>query len=255
MIQVLSRALNILELLASEPGREFPLGDISSRLGLDKGTCANILRTLRDRGYVSQPYPRSGYKLGYKAYHITGRNIENDELTKVARSDMENLGRLINETVLLSVIRNDRRVTLYSTVPDREIIVRTKGEKAIYSACTGRVIMAYYTPDHLEKLIIRLGLPSAEEWPGVALSQDPAGKLANELARIRQDGYAIHRDTQGIVGFAAPLFKGGHIAGSIGLYLPVERLRDEKETLTLLLDCAGKVNVKLERTSAAEGSS
>lgn len=251
MIQVISRALNILELLSSEPGREIPLGDISGRLGLDKGTCANILKTLRDRGYVSQPYPRSGYILGYKAYQITGRSIENDELTKIARSDIDSLGRRINESVLLSVIRNDRRVVLYSTVPDREIIVRTTGDKPIYSACTGRVIMANYTPAHLEKLIIRIGLPSASEWPVVAGAENPAGTLANELSRIRRDGYAVHRDTGGIIGFAAPLFKEGHITGGVGLYLPLERLSDEKTMLTALLDCAASINLKIKRTTAA----
>ncbi len=251
MIQVLSRALNLLEMLSSESGREVSLLDLSSRLGLDKGTCANILRTLKDRGYVSQSRPRGGYKLGYKVYQITGRGIENDELTKIARSDMETLGRSINETVLLSVIRNDRRVVLYNTTPDRDIIVRTTGDKPIYSACTGRVIMAYYTPSHLEKLIIRIGLPSDGQWPDVEGASNPAGRLANELAQIKQDGYAIHRDTQGIVGFAAPLFRQGHIAGSVGLYLPVERLADEKATLAALLDCAARINLKIEKTTAA----
>ena len=51
MIQVLNKAINILELLSSDATREFPLAEIASSLEMDKGTCANILKTLRLRGY------------------------------------------------------------------------------------------------------------------------------------------------------------------------------------------------------------
>ena len=42
MIQVINRALNILEILAQEPDKEFGLSEIATAVELNAGTCANI---------------------------------------------------------------------------------------------------------------------------------------------------------------------------------------------------------------------
>lgn len=248
MIRSIEKALGILELLSANEGRELGLATIAETMGMDKGTCANIIKTLRLKGYIDQSAPRGGYKIGYKIYHLTGRAIENDFLTKIARSDVEALGKGLNETALLSVVRNDRRIILCDTAPDHEIIVRTRGEKSVYAACTGRVIIANYSPSHLEQFVLRLGLPSKEEWPEIYLSPHPEGELINALTVIKQDGYAIQRDSNGIVGFAAPLFREGHIAGAVGVYLPAERLQDEAAILSSVLACAREINLKIKRS-------
>ena len=54
MIQVINRALNILEILAQEPDKEFGLSEIATTVELSAGTCANILKTLVYRNYVEQ---------------------------------------------------------------------------------------------------------------------------------------------------------------------------------------------------------
>ena len=46
MIKVIDKALNIIELLASEQNRKFQLGEIADTLEMDHGTCANIIKTL-----------------------------------------------------------------------------------------------------------------------------------------------------------------------------------------------------------------
>ncbi|MBQ7610939.1 MAG: helix-turn-helix domain-containing protein [Bacteroidales bacterium] len=245
MIQVLSRAMRILEILGENPSRTYSLAEISQKLSLDKGTCANILKTLCSGGFVQQEAPRSGYKLGYLLYHLTGRPVENEELTKTARRDIELLGASLNETALLSIIRNDRRITLYNTVPDREIIVRTSIDKSVYSACTGRVIIANYSPSHLEKLLIRIGLPEKDEWPEVYDSPHPSQALANALAEIKRNGYATQHDANGIVGFAAPLWKNGHVKGAVGIYLPENRLDDKEKLISAVLETAAEINRKI----------
>ena len=53
MIQVINRALNILEILAQEPDKEFGLSEIATAVELNAGTCANILKTLVYRNYVT----------------------------------------------------------------------------------------------------------------------------------------------------------------------------------------------------------
>lgn len=248
MIQVIEKALNILELLANEESREFPLGEIANTLNMDHGTCSNIIKTLSSRGYINQKGPRCGYKLGYMPYKLTNSAINNEELTKIARDEIDDLGRRLNETAILSCIKNDKRIVLYNTIPDRELIVRTNVDKSIYSANTGRVIIANYTPAHLEKCLIRLGLPSKDEWPEIHESDNPQGELVNKLATIRIVGYEIHHDSNGIVGVAAPIFKTGHVVGSVGVYMPKMRYIDEKAILAAVLDSAAEINRKIKLT-------
>lgn len=248
MIKSVEKALSILSLLGTDAEREFPLTEIASTLKMDVGTCANLIKTLRCQGFIDQETPRKGYRLGYKIYHLTGRYIENDQLTKIARADIQALGRKFNETALLSVTRNDKRIVLFNTIPDREILVRTNVERSIYSACTGRVIIANYSPVHLDKFLVRAGIPTREEWPEIYESENPEGALRNALASIRHAGYVVHHDRNGIIGFGAPLMREGHIVGSVGLYLPISRLGNEQATLQAVIDCARRINEKLERS-------
>lgn len=248
MIQSIIRAMNIVELLAQNPRQALTLSEISEELNMDKGTCANILRTLLSRGYVQQDAPRSGYQFGYMFYKLTNTAIENNELTKIAREDVEKLGQTTNESAILSIIKNDKRIVLFYTTPNRELFVRTNVDKSVYTANTGRVILAHYTPDHLEKFIIRNRIPSKEEWPAIYNSPDPELELRRRLHKIRDTGYEVDSDSNGIIGFAAPLWRRGHIAGSLGLYMPISRLTDKNAIIDALLKTAENINRKLELT-------
>lgn len=248
MILVIGKALNILELLSRNTGKEFPLGEIADTLGMDRGTCANIIKTLAARGYVQQTGPRQGYKLGYMVYNLANSAVNNDDLTKIAREDVTWLGNTLNEAAILSVIRNDKRVVLFHTDPDWEVVVKTNIAKSIYSANTGRVILANYSPAHQEKFIIRNGLPTKEEWPEIYLSDNPSGELMNQLAIIRNNGYEIFTDQNDIEGFAAPLFNEGHVIGSVGVYMPIFRVGNKQAVLRKVLDCAEEINQKISDT-------
>lgn len=248
MIQSIVKAMNIIELLAANPQREISLSDIADTLKMDHGTCANIIKTLAARGYVQQSAPRRGYKFGYMFYKLTGTAIVNEDLTKIAREDVETLGRVTNESAILSIIKNDKRIVLFNTTPDRELIVRPNIDKSVYSANTGRVILANYTPDHLEKFIIRNGLPTEQEWPAIYESKNPDLEFRRYLHKIRRDGYVVDADSNGIVGFAAPLWRAGHVAGSVGVYLPASRLHNEQELLALVVSTAESINRKLDLT-------
>ena len=247
MIQVVERALNILGLLGMNPKKGFTLSEIASAFSLDKGTCTRIMKTLLAKGYVNQDSPRGVYKLGYKFYHIIGHPVENDELTKTARRDIDALGKTFNETALLTVVANDKRVVLYSTNPDRDLVVRTNLERDVYSVGAGRVIIANYTPSHLDRVLTRLGLPKQEEWPEVLQSDHPEKELRNALTIIKQRGYYILDDKHGITGFAAPLFKSGHVVGCVVIYIPNNRLKEPKTVLKALLDCSDSINKKLAK--------
>ena len=145
-------------------------------------------------------------------------------------------------------LKFDRNYTyLYYTNPDRELLVRHNIAKSVYAANTGRVILANYRPGHLEKCLIRLGLPTIDEWPEIYASNNPAGELRNWLVNIKSTGYEICTDKNGVVGIAAPLFSGGHVVGSVGVYLPKIRYDEGDGMLEKVLDTARAINDKIEK--------
>src|SRR5574340_1645545 len=102
MIQVINRALDILEFLASEPERPKSLSEIAEKLDLNSGTCANIIKTLVNRRYVEKLDKKRGYFLGAKAYGLTGNDGYKKDLIGAAKEILEGLTKKLNENSLLA---------------------------------------------------------------------------------------------------------------------------------------------------------
>lgn len=247
MIQVINRALNILEFIAKEPTKEYSLTEISDNLKFQHSTCANILKTLVNRGYVDQPKAKGGYKLGKMIYQLTDANKKHTELINITRNLMVELRDTINETVILSVVRNNKRFLLNEIPSTHEIHVQTKKEVSIYSATTGRMILAHSTPENLNWIIDKVGLPTEEEWSGI----DTKEILFDELNKIKLQKIIITLNKNQVVGIASPIFKNNKIIASLGIYLPVTRFgKDEKEFIEKeFIKIANKINLLIARLS------
>ena len=63
MIKVLHKAFDILENMSAHKDRVFSLTELAEMIGEKPTTCANIVKTLCDRGYLCRAEPR-GYALG-----------------------------------------------------------------------------------------------------------------------------------------------------------------------------------------------
>ncbi len=244
MIQVIHRAFNILELLAENADRELGLSEIADSLELNHGTCANILRTLVGRGYVEHvTSTKRGYKLGPQAYRLADSRLRNTELIDVARSTMESLGAEIGEQVILSVVRNDKRVVLHEIPCTRELQVRTAGEASVFRTTTGRMILSHYPARELDELIKRVGLPTKEDWPEARTKAD----LVRLLGDIRGNGVEVYCNRNHVAGLAVPIFKDGEVIASLGVYLPEIRFSpaERPKLISLLKEAAAEINGKL----------
>ena len=71
MIQVLNRAFDILELVAIKRDSDIGLSEIADTLGLNHGTCANIIKTMISREYIEKTSSRGGYRLGSRCQYLT----------------------------------------------------------------------------------------------------------------------------------------------------------------------------------------
>lgn len=221
MIQVINRALDILELMASDRTKLFTLSEITSHLNLNKATCANIIKTMVNRGYIEQHGRMTGYKLGPMSYLLTGNYYHKQELIAAASEPMAQLTEKLNEGCILAVLKNGERVILHEVKSTHELQVVNSKEKEVYRTSTGRMILACMEKKEQINFIKKNGLPPNDAWPGITNEEE----LFCELQRLNKHQISLQVSKTQIAGLAVPLFSDGKVIASLGVYLPLSRYK------------------------------
>lgn len=234
MIQVLHRALNILEFVANEPDREYSLSEIANFAKINNSTCANIIKTLLGRKYLEQAKKGQGYKLGPQAYILTGNYSIKKRLLNAAIEPMQELRDNLNESCIVAIMKNNMRVTLHKEINQHEVqvVINNNEEKNVYLTATGRVILACMNHEKQSKFIQKYGLPG-DIWPEIKDESD----LKRELKNIRYKQQTTHNDGNYVVGIASPIYLKGEVIAALGVYLPEYRFTDNlKEKICKEID-------------------
>lgn len=220
MIQVLERATEILRYLSAGRERNIPLSEISEALGIHKATCANILKSMKDLGLVFQEDYRSGYTVGDKIYTFAGLPSGHSDkaLIRTMKPIMDNLCKEINENLMLTVIRGNKRVLIYKALGKNDIEAKVIDEMEPWPATTAKVILAHYDKAKLNTFIKSVGMPG-DAWDGIVDREE----LEARLKTIR-DARHITVINHHFACIAAPIFDNGEVVASLGCYLPDIRL-------------------------------
>lgn len=245
MVQVVVRALRILEFVATHGSEPVQMIKIAEHVGLSQPTTANIVKTLLDNQYLEQLGRKRGYRLGIGAYNLTGSLAYSQDLTLAAKEHVNELNKQLNETALFAVIRNNKRVILYMAECDQALQVKTEPVVDVYKTSTGRLLMAYLPPKELNSLIVAIGLPAKNVWPG-AETRDGLEKILKE---IRENEFVQVLSAQHTVGFAVPVYRKDQVVASLSVFVPASRYTDEhKEKISKLISrAAKKITEQLEK--------
>ncbi|TDH28734.1 IclR family transcriptional regulator [Segetibacter sp. 3557_3] len=245
MIQVIERALDILEFVAQHGKEPVQLIKIAENAGLSQPTTANIVKTLVNRNYLEHVGRKEGYRLGANAYQLTGNLAYSQNLILAAKDLMEDLTESLNETCLLAVIRNNKRFVVHTVQSNQDLQVRTRIEAPIYQTASGRLLLAYQSQKDLDRFIQVVGIPDAQQWPGVQTRE----KLEKALQKIREDQFSHTVNANHILGFAVPIYKNKQVVASLSVYLPESRLTPaHKANITkLMLRTANKIKERLNK--------
>lgn len=245
MIQVIERAIDILEFVALHGKEPVQLIKIAEQVKLSQPTCANIVKTLVERNFLENVSRKTGYILGAGAYKLTGSLSYNQDLMLVAKPIMEELTTELNETSLLGVIRNNKRFILHSVLSDQDLQVRAKVEADVFGTASGRTMVAFLSPKELDTLLEAAGYPSDEVWAG-AQTREGMEKLNK---KIRKDNLAQTVSNKHIVGFAVPVYRKDKVIASLSVFLPESRLNaSHKDQIIKALHTAGnKITSRFEK--------
>jgi IclR family transcriptional regulator, KDG regulon repressor len=241
MIQVLNRAIDLLEQIANEPDRPKALNELADSLMLNHGTCANILKTLVTRGYVEQVGTKKGYILGAKSYTLTNNEGYKKDLIEAAREPMNALTNIVNENCLLAILKDNQRLAIYQTAAEQDLQVRTADLKPVYDSASGRMLLAMLPADKVQKFVARYGLPAEDSWPEIKSEK----QLLDAVSLMKREELAIQTiPNRHVTGLAVPIYKSGLVVASLSIYLPEYRYMamDKQRLINSLKDCAKKIN-------------
>lgn len=215
MIQVVDRTFDILEMLA-RADRPLSNTDIAASLGIAVQTTNNLLRTLYNRGYVSQDSSRH-YRLGAQCFFLGSFA---DRWSALRRRLAEPLRELVAEsgfTAFAGVIENDRLLSIALLQPgERELLSPPQGWwDELHSTASGRLLLALLPAAERARLFART---ARRQVTGKTVVD--TAELETLCAGIARAGYAEVRDESrlGVSSLAIPLHDlGGQVIAALAV--------------------------------------
>lgn len=224
-VRAVERTLNILFLVsaAKEP---LGLAQISSETGVDKATALRMLATLESFRLVQRDEVTRAYSIGSGAWQLS--SAYQAEIKVVSESHLRELRDATGESVSLVVARGLDRVMLMAIEASHElrVVPQLNSVLPIYSGASGKVFMAFMTPDKRERVIELTGLRPVNERSIVDRET-----YLQALEAVRQQGFAVSSGdvTFGAAAIAAPILDAkGEVLAVVSLRGPEVRLNPER---------------------------
>jgi len=226
-VQVIDRALAILEVLADE-GPALTLAELAGRIRLPKSTVLRLLNVLRQHRFVARDSRSGDYSLGLKLVELGTCASSQLDFVERARPHLDRLMAATSETVFLSVLDGTEAVAVDRVESPRTVRVPLNigGRTPAYCTANGKALLAFLPEAEIEARLSRAKLRRYTRNTIVTISG-----LRNEFRRVRTMGYAIDREEreEGLKCVAAPVRNHtGAVVASVGILGPAFRMADRK---------------------------
>jgi IclR family acetate operon transcriptional repressor len=237
-VQVLGRAIAILNHLAQADGGGASLTEVGNAVGLAASTTHRLLTSLESERYVRYDAETKLWSVGVQAFIMGNGFLRTRDLVRLARPHMRVLMEASGETVNLAI--EDQGTAVYlSQVECREMMrtfARLGARVPMHCSGVGKALLSALDDAALARHLDRHGLARM-----TARTLTDAKMLGADLAAARARGYAID-DEEHAVGLrcvAAPIFnEHGDPVGAVSLSGPMARITDVR--MPILGDLVGR---------------
>jgi DNA-binding IclR family transcriptional regulator len=211
-------ALCLLNVL-SESDRPLGVSELARQLEVGKSSVHSLLAILREYRWVER-HPSGRYGLGLRAFEI-GAVAAEQRAGMALMPRAEQLARETNEAVSLAVLDGDHAIVVRRIESTQLVRVHLKlgSRMPLHRSASGKVLLAHMRASSVEH---RVPCDAA---------------LVDELATIRQRGYAVSRDEMvaGVSTIATPVFgSAGVVTAALSLAAPSPRFDPDKWVEPLL---------------------
>ena len=204
-------------MLAAE-GQPMTARQIADRLRVPLSSTYRYLGVLADFG-LARPVGNSGhYALGPKTVSLWVSFRRSFDLAAVARPCMVDLARETEETVLLTVVVQNRAVAIEAVDSPLPIhySFRLGVERPLYAGASAKALLAFLDEPQIEEVLAE----ARREAPHLC------GGLREAIRRIRADGYAVSEGEvdPGACAVGVPIFGEGNVLeGALSVVAPSYR--------------------------------
>lgn len=222
---------------------EATASELATHLDMAVSTVHKHLQTLVENGLLVK---RDGtYQLGLKLFHLGTRAKQRDTRFTLARETVYDLADRTSEVVNFSVKENGRAITLFDSLDTGTLEGFQKGQYFyLHSAAAGKAMLAEMEEERVEEIIEQWGLPQLT--PHTITDRTA---LYDELARIRERGYAVNDEEawESLKAVAVPVHNpDGSVLGAMDISGPPYRLPYERELAQILTDGVAELETALE---------
>ncbi|MGB7190251.1 MAG: IclR family transcriptional regulator [Acidobacteriaceae bacterium] len=187
-VQVLDRAINILEFVARQGGGEAGLPELSAAMKLHKTTTHRIAHVLESRGLLRRAPDSNRYRLGLHLYDLGCHALDNVNIRDEARPIMTRVAFEVGETVHLAVL--DRAEVLYieRIEAQRSLTMGSKlgARNPVYCTALGKAILAFSPEAEIDQALAGCRMQARTKNTITSVLS-----FRRELERIRDRGYSI----------------------------------------------------------------
>jgi len=209
-INSLAKGLKVLSIF-TEKEKELSLTEISQRLNMSKGSIQRVTYTLTSLGYLEKNEETKKYQLGLKVLTLGFTLLNSIELRQLAYPYMKALSDELNITVNLATLDKTEIVYLERIKVRQLLDINLYVGSRLPAFCTsmGKAILAFLPPKKFTEYLDHVELK-----PITIHSIVDKDRLKDELAKIRNKGYAINNEELviGLRSIASPIINSDRVA-------------------------------------------
>ena len=224
-IQALDRALDMLDLLASQPG--LTLSEIADQMKQSPSTVHRVLHTLSARGVTETDPATQTWHIGPATFRLGSAFMRRSGIVERARPFLRNLMEHTFETANLGILNGD--AVLFVAQAETQETIRAffpPGTRSpLHASGIGKALLAFGRPETLRFLLDKGELTRFTD-----KTLTTADALHEDMARIRARGFSFDDEekTRGMRCIAAPVFDlTGEAVAGISVSGPTHRIGHE----------------------------
>jgi IclR family transcriptional regulator, KDG regulon repressor len=224
-----TKAINILDILAAKADVGISLSEICSLIDIPKSTTHRYLVTLQELG-LAERKDNERYYLGTKIIEMAGTYLQKSDLRTESQDTLDELAEMTGETIHLAVPSGIEVVYIAKVESKHALSMFSHIGARLPMHCTalGKAILAFSDKQELYEVTSK---PLIMRTPSSIITVEA---LEDELASIRARGYAIDNEENevGIRCVGAPIFDYTcKPVGAISISAPSDRMDQERLNL------------------------
>jgi len=251
-VKSVKRAVRILKSFLPDR-QEMELYEIVERCAIPKSTVHRILKTLQQEGFIVQDSVSDKYKLGVALFNLGNLAFKGVEFQNIALPYLEELSTETGEAGHLGFLDKNEIVTIGFSASSSPLGVRfyIGNRSPLYCTGVGKATLAFQTKEKIYQIL------EEEKQKFTENTITEKGKLAKELRKIRDQGYAVDNmeNERDIRCIAAPIRDyRKKVIGAVSVSGPSVRVTKKKipEIVPKVKKIANQISIELGAKVVAE---